>query len=1365
MSLMTHTPSMVRSGPFPAEANRSGDALVGVSDYRGGFGQMDPETGIPYRRSDELQALREVFGNPRRKITTEPGESVPVENDDFLDAYGGRNQESEIMIQTVYTAEDMTPSTEALPIERRDGAITKEMTSLTFNDHLLRNAPEETAPHFVTHTTSSSTISLDRKDLGAKAEKGFWKTKRGQIIWAGQLRQIGNAIKATANLAVMVALTNSDNDYDPQEKFRVRGEDGNDMMVQLAESRASFGCGQHRLLMPNVQRHNELLAGRPGGRNANYIIMPAGMEMFCEGPLEENAYNVTGRPMPTPQQAVSRVFSGATLRYSKGTKMENDQPDYDPLLKKAYLGNAFAVNNTGLELIPPASFTTKKRSVKVYDERGDRRALVHLLDCLKFSGTVEHNNDAVETYALPTKFTKYGEIFFGRFKSIGAFLYHNDKDGYWIRTLLAKPRDVQIAFAKTLMDMWTSQRTGTPQRQDPTAGLFSRVFGSGKSGKRASHEDDDSSQDDEDMQDQVDDDEDQSSGNGETTEAVIKGASWATRGAKTAAMSFLKFLQSIDQKFDQLGPQRLQKVYDSAVRALSGDESVHIDALNWDTMAKELLAVDVYASVTQIVQASPMLTRNDILATPFEDAYADMQKHAGGMGAKDEIKQQLLQAANASPYWAPRGSGNGRVSIKVLAVPGDYDATTRSLALPALSYSLSSTNLVLFAVDTDVIEQMRESQGKITIVNTDAGSDMRDALLQLSVTLSAVYHLVADAEHNDYMAQLGGEIKKIVAKGLLGNAKNTKPLLDACTYAKQQKLSALRMQTWAAKPIASIFALLSEVYTSKRGTRVDFDTHAERILSQVQECCKAGAASGGKRAKAHTEDVEQDESDTEDNDQASTGAGMRRSAQRAMGDQLRREDIEVKRILRSVGSKDRSTAKAAQVQAKAKELVDSLILLNYPQPEMRVATPGANGKRGNLYIFNAWQEAFQMLAAYYLLDPKNTLASATKKLQDFTKTQIQRLKASETQPEEYKKMVAAFLFILSSRGDATVEDIESVASASDPQAVIQQKLDLANTSSQAAFSETINRINALAAPAVNAPAAASTPKSSQPGAQSGGPSPQQQQSLALFNKSELQALVNSIRFSDARIMNFCLQNDIYFPIGFVCMRPRVCVTTGSAIMMQGGGETGHTYIANPMSELGHDATRMMVMLHFACYMKAAVERPEKMVLLRHVIIKSYHSGNDLRFYDPQDTEDVEDFRSGNGVENKSIFCYPEDVNFKIDSTILDITGEFHPSMGADAEAARNTKLTMARAFGELWGFTAAGPSPSADQVRYAQTEAVMRGNTLCSQAQTEYWNEVRGDWTLSIAGQTLYGSDGEYDGSGRVRRGLQQYYTPPIAAA
>jgi hypothetical protein len=1344
MSRILQRPTHSNPPTFEAEPRDNvGRQMLSVAP--GSKWSYDPHTGKQIGAASELEALRRVFGNPNKTITTQVGDSVPVENDDYLDAFMGKSKFTEQMIERVITAKDMSLVSEVFPFMRMESAIDISFQTVTMNNHLMRNAPEETGPALVTHQTSSSTISLDPRNIGAQQEKGFWKTERGTMMWAAQLRQIGNATKETAVLSAYTAVFGGqDAPEDPNEKYRVRNIDGTNMSKLISEETSQFGALNKRgaeMVLENAQR---VMRSRRDGSQGDYALFPFGSQKYFDGPLFDHKFIDTGRPVETSDQALDRLVGKSAYREARGIKQGEMQPDLHLESQVVQIGNYFVMNHTGIQNVRPENYRSSMESVKIYDESSDRNVLISKIEAWYYSGLAVRANPGYGALngrgnRPPTaKLSKFGRIYFGRFKHYADFFNRNDPEQYWLKTLLSKSAATQLQFANVVSQMLSivntqvaagvlarmpvrsqngtgsGMRSGRKQKGSKKPQVFSSMRTgdpmdyAGSSSESESSDDDAFASESDDAEDAANEYNQSQAQNSSASrgqmESTAAQSAWPL-SVRKAALKFHDFLASIERKFPA---HSLTKLYHDALKSMSSSD-VHIDTVTWDLMSKQLLEIDEWQSASALVRNAS--SRSGLTATPFEEEFLNLSKTDAGASATQAM-QRLRDASKMSPYWQPRDEG--AVRLKVLAVPGDFDWSARPLLFPALSYTLSSQHLVLFCVEDDVLQKLRSSSGKVMIANSDAGSDLRDGLLQFSVALSAVYQLAADAAYNDYYSTFGAEIKKVVHRSL-GSSSSSKAMVEASLYVKRQGLGPMYVQMWAAKVIQKIAAVLHKIYNTKKNARLDIDADAKDILMEVQACCSNESQQG----------VIADD-DHDDQSQDGTASRMSRSRQR-MGALMHQETMEL--------AKRSQIQNFAQIPQESTRIVNAYIQSKYPNPAER---------QGDKYLFAEHQEAFEN-GVQMLLAQGATVPQATKFVENLDKSQLANTAAGK------QSLVIKVFSQLYRPSLLDITELSKISAATETgiNEIIKQRTD--KTETQRAAS--IQALQDFATSQQNA---------AQPQASASGAVATTSASNAVLSEQVILDALAALPIADLSILEWMMRNDVYVPIAFVCARPFVKLQMGTAALLHSGGRVGHTYYANPMTEVGNDAVTMMVFVHLRMYLKTGIENPDKMILLRNILTQNYQSGNDTQFFDPLDADDVESFTSGES--DKSIIVFAEDPSFDSRVKAIDITGEFHPSWHANELQARGTKLLLARAMGENYRWIQSGASQRIDMQPHLAQERSGRPNTFCLPCQCGYWNDTRGDYSNVFTNAGHYGPDAEYDGSGKVRNMQQRYYTPPMSA-
>jgi hypothetical protein len=188
--------------------------------------------------------------------------------------------------------------------------------------------------------------------------------------------------------------------------------------------------------------------------------------------------------------------------------------------------------------------------------------------------------------------------------------------------------------------------------------------------------------------------------------------------------------------------------------------------------------------------------------------------------------------------------------------------------------------------------------------------------------------------------------------------------------------------------------------------------------------------------------------------------------------------------------------------------------------------------------------------------------------------------------------------------------------------------------------------------------------------------------------------------------------------------------------------------------LSDNAATKMHYGHFTYYSKSQVLQSRKIIHGRNCVIRDYHGGNGHKVWDASDPDDLEDYMAGD--LNKDIFMVPVLMNHEVDTNHMDITGQYHPDIGAGEEANKATFYDSAAIYRQYWGWR--NNVTSLTDNSYSAVRRP-RDNTIVFQAHQGMYNPPTGKMDLIILDKGHWG-DRVYPGCGRVRRGIETYLKP-----
>jgi hypothetical protein len=123
---------------------------------------------------------------------------------------------------------------------------------------------------------------------------------------------------------------------------------------------------------------------------------------------------------------------------------------------------------------------------------------------------------------------------------------------------------------------------------------------------------------------------------------------------------------------------------------------------------------------------------------------------------------------------------------------------------------------------------------------------------------------------------------------------------------------------------------------------------------------------------------------------------------------------------------------------------------------------------------------------------------------------------------------------------------------------------------------------------------------------------------------------------------------------------------------------------------------------------------------------------------------------------KDIFLVPVPMGWKPQVNHMDITGSYHPDIGAGDEANRATFYESAAIYSQYWGWR--NTILNLNDLSYSNIRAP-RDNTIVFQEHQHMFNPVSGKFDITIMDKGHWG-ERIYPGCGKARRGVDMYLKP-----
>jgi hypothetical protein len=237
----------------------------------------------------------------------------------------------------------------------------------------------------------------------------------------------------------------------------------------------------------------------------------------------------------------------------------------------------------------------------------------------------------------------------------------------------------------------------------------------------------------------------------------------------------------------------------------------------------------------------------------------------------------------------------------------------------------------------------------------------------------------------------------------------------------------------------------------------------------------------------------------------------------------------------------------------------------------------------------------------------------------------------------------------------------------------------------------------------------------------------------------------------------CINNNLLFPMNFLILRPHGTWRGRTAIKMLGGGEAGNTFFAHGSAEVGHDANRMISVLHSVAYMAAIVQHAQYVYAAPNLMIDAYYGGLGMGFFNPTSYQK----RSPDGSEH-SIVVVAVPYKERQFPNPLDIAGRFYTDYDNGlVDIRHNDALHYSTAYrynnNEYLFYTRSNPQDELSEPTVIPEHVHM--NRICWQGAQYMYNRVSGKFDYCEVNTSGWG-ELVYAGCGRVRRGGALYLDP-----
>lgn len=788
----------------------------------------------PYSKETPIEnSWGQFFGIPDNYVAPKKVElAFDVENERLPDAYKNTsiNFVTEKIIRRI-SMEERFGTSKMFPLFQYEGSQNVSWDQVIFNDTVLDRVPEEGVPRMLSYrrTTDSATIARYAKSF--HMEHGFMRSPLGKMVYISHLEQMANAIIETAELGCIIAALNYPLYEDPNDIYRNQSEHGIQQLGKLFENEIQDWA---RIQKEAHGLHNMLEKGRTALKKrinepGNIWVLPQGVMQYVKSENLKKAFYITGHRFGEGYERYIQEEMGGVMYFeSRDYYIGDNYENTDPTTVNRTIGTFFTMDDRVAKMEDAENFRASHENICIYDESSRSVELLQKNRCAKYGGLFDTFEG--EDYAPRSAI---GDAFFANYDSWGAFMHAADGLDYFVRSLHSKPNEVIQHFidhvyhevdkpasrssSRNIRDDDGIRRMGPAERRRQFAS-GARFNGGGVSTARAVPEDE------EETRPKVTDQ--------EALEVIMDRFPdmRSTSEKQSQAEQVVRTLKDLDSRYDDALLPRY-------VTGLKNGKSTLNSVLNdaWATLGSDLLELDSRVSAAKSVS---QYKRQGYQLTEVEE---EGRRVCSASGDCDENKFSKLRKLDArSIKWLSQGEQTPTIQqVKLYTNPALIRSTASKVAFKSDLFSLTTNNLVLFAIDEGQYQYALQNNGAVHLERPD-GSNLehdttRSALFQYSAALSLVGNLVIKSARKmreqeqktatkfKEMIQEAGEAVRTLVNPNLTDTRDPDDMIRAAKTA--DSLPVLHCQAFARPLIFALRDLLRIVY--------DPTSTKEQLLNQL----------------------------------------------------------------------------------------------------------------------------------------------------------------------------------------------------------------------------------------------------------------------------------------------------------------------------------------------------------------------------------------------------------------------------------------------------------------------------------------------------------------------------------------------------
>jgi hypothetical protein len=231
-----------------------------------------------------------------------------------------------------------------------------------------------------------------------------------------------------------------------------------------------------------------------------------------------------------------------------------------------------------------------------------------------------------------------------------------------------------------------------------------------------------------------------------------------------------------------------------------------------------------------------------------------------------------------------------------------------------------------------------------------------------------------------------------------------------------------------------------------------------------------------------------------------------------------------------------------------------------------------------------------------------------------------------------------------------------------------------------------------------------------------------------------------------------IDNDVFFPIGFLVARPFITHLMGTAILTTAGREVGETLVGHADFQLTDNVVQKMHYGNFTMYARSLIYHPDKVYIATDIICKRYVMGNDMTFFD---RSSFGRFKGGNNGPDarRSILVMTVPADARVGGleypNPLDLSGNMQSTL-QELSHDHAKQYASADWYREQYGISNENADQYGDFFEYFP-----RSQTLCFQGMQWNWSPGTNSHSSPVQNTGHWGYR-VYEGCAQVRSGAMK---------